>query len=70
MKRPTLEDIIMLHDEIVAQSGGSEGIRDINLIDSAINSPFQSFGGFELYPTFEEKAAHLAYNLTMNHAFF
>ena len=69
MKRPTLEDIIMLHDEIVAQSGGSEGIRDINLIDSAINSPFQSFGGFELYPTFEEKAAHLAYNLTMNHAF-
>ena len=63
MKRPTLEDIIMLHDEIVAQSGGSEGIRDIN-------SPFQSFGGFELYPTFEEKAAHLAYNLTMNHAFF
>lgn len=31
MKRPTLEDIIMLHDEIVAQSGGSEGIRDINL---------------------------------------
>lgn len=45
MKRPTLEDIIMLHDEIVAQSGGSEGIRDINLIDSAINSPFQSFGG-------------------------
>ena len=40
MKRPTLEDIIMVHEEIVAQSGGLEGIRDINLIDSAINSPF------------------------------
>lgn len=70
MKRPTLEDIITLHDKIVEQSGGSQGIRDLTLIDSAINTPFQTFGGFELYPTFEEKAARLAYNLTMNHAFF
>ena len=67
---PTLEQIIELHDDIVAQSGGSHGIRDINLIDSAINAPFQTFGGYELYPTFEEKVARLAYNLTMNHAFF
>lgn len=70
MKKPTLEDIITLHDKIVEQSGGSQGIRDLTLIDSAINTPFQTFGGFELYPTFEEKAARLAYNLTMNHAFF
>lgn len=70
MKRPTLEDIITLHDKIVEQSGGSQGIRDLTLIDSAISTPFQTFGGFELYPTFEEKAARLAYNLTMNHAFF
>ena len=70
MKRPTLEDIITLHDKLVEQSGGSQGIRDLTLIDSAINTPFQTFGGFELYPTFEEKAARLAYNLTMNHAFF
>ena len=70
MIRPTLEQIIELHDDIVAQSGGSKGIRDINLIDSAINAPFQTFFGRELYPTFEEKAARLAYNLTMNHAFF
>ena len=70
MKRPTLEDIITLHDKIVEQSGGSQGIRDLTLVDSAINTPFQTFGGFELYPTFEEKAARLAYNLTMNHAFF
>lgn len=70
MIRPTLEQIIELHDDIVAQSGGSHGIRDINLIDSAINAPFQTFGGYELYPTFEEKVARLTYNLTMNHAFF
>lgn len=70
MIRPTLEQIIELHDDIVAQSGGSKGIRDINLIDSAINTAFQTFAGNELYPTFEEKAARLAYNLTMNHAFF
>lgn len=70
MKRPSLNEIIKLHDIVIEQSGGSSGIRDINLIDSAINAPFQSFSGFELYPTLEEKAARLAYNLTMNHAFF
>ena len=69
MIRLTLEQIIELHNDIVAQSGGSQGIRDINLIDSAINAPFQTFGGIDLYPTIEEKAARLAYNLTMSHAF-
>ena len=70
MIRPTLEQIIELHDMVVSASGGSNGIRDISLIDSAINTPFQAFGGIELYPSIEEKAARLAYNLTMNHAFF
>jgi len=70
MIKPTLEQIIELHDMVVSASGGSNGIRDISLIDSAINTPFQAFGGFELYPSIEEKAARLAYNLTMNHAFF
>ena len=40
MIRPTLEQIIELHDMVVSASGGSNGIRDISLIDSAINTPF------------------------------
>lgn len=69
MIKLTLEQVIELHNDIITQSGGTKGIRDINLVDSAINAPFQTFSGRELYPTFEEKATRLAFGLTMNHAF-
>ena len=70
MKKLSIENIITLHNYIIEKSGGTKGIRDINLVDSAINAPFQTFSGRELYPTFEEKATRLAFGLTMNHAFF
>lgn len=70
MIKLTLEQVIELHNDIITQSGGTKGIRDVNLVDSAINAPFQTFSGRELYPTFEEKATRLAFGLTMNHAFF
>ena len=44
-----------------------EGIRDYNLLDSALETPFQSFGGDELYPTIQAKAARLGYGLIKNH---
>jgi death-on-curing family protein len=69
MKKLSIENIITLHNYIIEKSGGTKGIRDINLVDSAINAPFQTFSGRELYPTFEEKATRLAFGLTMNHAF-
>ena len=70
MIKLTLEQVSELHNDIITQSGGTKGIRDINLVDSAINAPFRTFSGRELYPTFEEKATRLAFGLTMNHAFF
>ena len=51
------------------QSGGLCGICDKNLFDSAVNAPFQSFNGQDLYPTLLEKAARLGYGLINNHPF-
>ena len=51
MKKLSKEQILMLHTQLVQQTGGSDGVRDYNLLDSALETPFQSFGGDELYPT-------------------
>ena len=65
----TRENILALHALIADETGGGEGVRDMGLLDSAINSPYQSFGGEELYPTLTEKAARLGFSLVSNHAF-
>ena len=57
----------MLHAQLIQRTGGSEGVRDYNLLDSALETPFQSFGGEELYPTIQSKAARLGYGLIKNH---
>ena len=57
----------MLHTQLIQQTGGSDGVRDYNLLDSALENPFQSFGGGELYPTIQAKAARLGYGLIKNH---
>ena len=58
-----------MHKAIVMNTGGSDGIRDENLLDSAVNAPFQSFGGYDIYSSLEEKAARLGFGLAQNHAF-
>ena len=50
-------------------TGGSVGVRDEGLLDSAIEGAFATFDGVELYPSKEEKAAKLGYSLISNHAF-
>ena len=57
----------MLHSQLIEEYGGSDGVRDYNLLDSALENPFQSFGGEELYPTLQAKAARLGYGLIKNH---
>ena len=61
MKKLSKEQILMLHTQLIQQTGGSDGVRDYNLLDSALETPFQSFGGDELYPTIQAKAARLGY---------
>ena len=67
MKKFSKEQILMLHTQLIQQTGGSDGVRDYNLLDSALETPFQSFGGDELYPTIQAKAARLGYGLIKNH---
>ncbi len=64
-----LADILVLHEKSINDFGGSHGIRDIGLLESAIARPFQTFGGEDLYPTIFEKAAALGESLIMNHPF-
>ena len=69
MKVLSKRQILMLHSMLVAQSGGMDGLRDEGLLESAVNTPLQTFGGQELYPTVLEKAARLGYGLIHNHPF-
>lgn len=63
------EQIISLHSLIIKKTGGLDGVRDEKLLDSALKAPFQTFGGQELYPTIQKKAACLCYSLVNNHSF-
>ena len=57
------KQIIMLHSQLISETGGTDGIRDEGLLDSAISAPFQSFAGTEIYPSIQQKAARLGYGL-------
>lgn len=61
------EQILMLHSQLIEATGGSDGIRDEGMLESAISNPFQTFGGKELYPSIQAKAAQLCYGLIKNH---
>lgn len=65
----TAEDIIFLHEKVIDKTGGIRGIRDIGLLEAALNSPFASFGGEDLYKTVKDKADQLCSSLIRNHPF-
>ena len=63
------EKVKFLHQLLAEATGGSIGIRDEGLLDSALESAFSGFGEQEFYPTKEEKGTRLGYALISNHAF-
>lgn len=69
MKILKKRQILLLHSALIAESGGSDGVRDEGLLDSAVNTPFQTFSGQDLYPTVLEKAVRLGFGLIRNHPF-
>ena len=69
MKKLTKEQIIMLHSELIRETGGSDGLRDEGLLDSALNAPFQGFGDVNIFPSLQQKGARLGHGLICNHAF-
>ena len=69
MKILKKRQILLLRSVLIAESGGSDGVRDEGLLDSAVNTPFQTFSGQDLYPTVLEKAVLLGFGLIRNHPF-
>jgi len=65
----SLAQVLRLHELIIGSSGGSHGLRDLGLLESALGQPRQTFGGEDLYPTTIAKAAALGFSLIMNHPF-
>ena len=63
------DKVLLLHQLITEETGGSIGVRDIGLLESALENAFSSYDGTEFYPTKEEKGARLGYTLISNHAF-
>ena len=63
------EQVLILYQLIIEKTGGILGIRDESLLESAIEAPYQTFDGNELYPSKIEKAARLGYGLVSNHPF-
>ena len=69
MIRFSAERVLLLHQLMIAQTGGSDGLRDMGLLESTVESIYASFEGHELYPSKQEKGARLGYALIANHAF-
>lgn len=63
------EKVLLLHKFIAEETGGSIGVRDEALLESALEAAFAGFGDREFYPSKEEKGARLGYSLVSNHAF-
>ena len=65
----TVEEIITLHDKLITVTGGSAGLRDKGLLESAVLNCYQIFGDEELYPNILQKASRLAFGICTNHPF-
>jgi len=62
--------VLLLHRQLVEEFGGSHGVRDDGLLDSALAMPYMTFFNQDLYPSLEAKAAQLCFGLMKNHPFF
>jgi death on curing protein len=65
-----LSVVLAIHDDQIASFGGTPGVRDEGLLQSALAQPQATFGGQLLHPSIAEKAAAYLYPLAMNHPFW
>ncbi|MCG6135934.1 MAG: type II toxin-antitoxin system death-on-curing family toxin [Nostoc sp. LLA-1] len=69
MRYLSLAEVLDLHQQLIEQSGGSIGIRDLGNLESALTQPGMTFGGEDLYATVIDKAVALGFSIIMNHPF-
>lgn len=65
----TVAEVLELHQSVIDRWGGSGGIRDLNVLESPLAQPRQSFWGKDLHPNLPSKAAALCFSLVLNHPF-
>lgn len=66
---PALDHVLLLHKKLIEQTGGADGVRDLGLIESALQRAYAAFGGVEAHPGVIGKAAAVGCGLTQNHGF-
>ncbi len=69
MKVLSKRQILLIHEQLIRETGGSQGLRDEGLLESALAAPFQCFDGEDAFPSICQKAARLGYGLIKNHPF-
>lgn len=69
MKTLSKRQVLLLHSSLLEAFGGSDGVRDEGLLESALATPFQTFDGEPVYPSVQSKAAQLGFGLIRNHPF-
>jgi death-on-curing protein len=69
MRYLSVEEILALHDYQIARFGGSGGLINLPLLESAVGRPMASFSGVDLYKDVFAKAAVLLYSIIKNHPF-
>lgn len=69
MIRLTEQQVLSIHEMMIKATGGSGGVRDMSLLQSAMNAPFQAFGGKDVYPSLLSKAAAMCRSFISNHPF-
>lgn len=69
MRYLTVGEVLEIYSQVMKQSGGGVGIRDLGALESAVAQPRMTFNGDELYPTIVEKASALGFSLIQNHPF-
>lgn len=69
MEYLTVAEVLLLHARLIQRTGGSRGVRDVRLLESAVARPQATFEGEDLYPDLWGKAAALMQSLIQNHPF-
>ena len=69
MRTLSKSQVLLLHKQLVDATGGTHGLRDEGLLESALTAPFQSFAGQSAYPSLQQTAARLCFGLVKNHPF-
>ena len=55
MIRLSKSQVLLIHDQLISETGGSSGLRDEGMLDPALNAPFQTFGGEDVYPSLRSR---------------